>query len=214
MPGLSHKNFSAWITMDKAVLPVYQEQKENNTCSGWIPSSVGQNFSVWWKDDSKSRIATSGHVFIDGRDVASAIMRAGRTKPVERSGAKTSARQLKPFIFSVLNLTDDDSIANPCDPALQEMGTIKVEITRVKIGDEVPFNGYEAQDHGPVHERAKKLGAHCTSFGPSKRTASSRTVAVSTAPYDKHNSDPHVTFIFKYRSAGCISFRSANCLLN
>ena len=64
-----------------------------------------KNFSVWWKDDSKARIATSGHVFVDGRDVASAIMRPGRSKPVERLGAKTSSKTIKPFKFSVLRVT-------------------------------------------------------------------------------------------------------------
>jgi hypothetical protein len=40
----------------------------------------------------------------------------------------------------------------------------KIEITRVKLGDEVSFKGYEARAHGMAHEKAKKMGAHCTSY--------------------------------------------------
>lgn len=64
-----------------------------------------QQFSVLWKDNSGKRISTSGHVFIDGKDVASAIIRSGRTTPVERSGVKRSSRVIKPFKFSELMLT-------------------------------------------------------------------------------------------------------------
>ncbi|KAF8591218.1 hypothetical protein K439DRAFT_1627287 [Ramaria rubella] len=200
MHSLTCRGFSAWITIEGEPIPVYKEETTEATCRAWIPSTVGKTFSVWWKDDSKTRIATSGHVFIDGHDVASAIMRPGRSKPVERMGAKTSARRLKPFRFSVLRLTDDDTIANQNDPGLKDMGTIKIEISRVKLGGEVPFKGYEAQEHGLVHEKAKKLGAHCIAYDPSKRTVASRTVAVTTAPYDINNPGPYVTFVFNYRS--------------
>jgi len=45
----------------------------------------------------------------------------------------------------------------------------------------------------------KKTGAHCTSFGASKRS-STKTVAISRAPYDEDHPGPYVTFVFKYRS--------------
>jgi hypothetical protein len=121
MQSLTHRQFSAWITVGGETLPVYQQEVAGTVCSAWIASTAGQvssiiltwspyscppqTFSVWWKDDSKARIATSGHVSIDGHNVASAIMRPGRSKPVERMGAKISARKLKPFTFSVLRLT-------------------------------------------------------------------------------------------------------------
>lgn len=41
---------------------------------------------------------------------------------------------------------------------------MKVEIKRVKLGAETAFKGYEPYEHGAVHEKAKKMGAHCTSY--------------------------------------------------
>ncbi|KIJ55007.1 hypothetical protein M422DRAFT_775170 [Sphaerobolus stellatus SS14] len=212
MPGISHREFSAWVNIDGQALPTYQEQREGVTCSAWIPSTAGRSFYVCWKDESGARIATSGHVFIDGRDLASAIIRPGRSKHVERKGAKTSSKKIKPFKFSVLELTDDDDVADRYDPHLNNTGTIRVEITRVKLGAEVPFKGYEAEEHGTVHEKAKKMGAHCTSFGPAKRTNSTRTVSITTAPYDEENPGPHVIFLFKYRSEDLL--RAQNIIPN
>ena len=57
---------------------------------------------------------------------------------------------------------DDEDIANVCDNRLQDVGTIRVEISRVKLGKKMRFEGYEAENLGYVHERAKKAGAHCT----------------------------------------------------
>ncbi|GJJ08353.1 hypothetical protein Clacol_002567 [Clathrus columnatus] len=199
---LSHRGFSTWISVNGDPVPVYNIQTEGSRCTGWIPSEVGKHFSVCWKNKSGDRIATSGHVFVDGRDVASAIMRPGRSIPVERAGMKTSSRRIKPFKFSVLTLTDDDSVADIHDPSLEHMGTIRLEISQVKLGSEIQFKGYRAEEHCAVHEKAKKLGAHCTSFGPGQRTDSTRTVAITTIPYDENRPGPYLTFVFIYRSPG------------
>jgi hypothetical protein len=135
MTSLFLRSYSAWITVNEEPAPVYQEETTGTVCSAWIASTAGQVspvpiswtslltfsqcFSVWWKDDSKARIATSGHIFIDGHDVASAIMRPGRSKPVERKGAKTSARRLKPFTFSRLLLTGRSQIFDFFTPFIQ-----------------------------------------------------------------------------------------------
>ena len=116
------------------------------------------------------------------------------------------------------NPTDDDHIVNKRDKSVVDIGTIRVEIKRVKLGDEVSFKGYDAQDPGVVHEQAKKAGAHCTTYVKRllhdsqltpkyryqevRKSRNSRTVAISTEPYDEHNPGPYVTFIFRYRSRG------------
>lgn len=48
------------------------------------------------------------------------------------------------------------------DNTLKDVGTIRVEISRVQLGDSMRFEGYDAQNLGYVHEKAKKAGAHCT----------------------------------------------------
>lgn len=110
---LTHRDFKAWVTCDGNVLEEIQveipkdtKSKEKNTISCWIPSVAGKKFTVSW-EDTKGVNASCGHVFIDGLDVASAIMRSGRRKPVERSGIKVKSRSSKPFTFAKLNLTGD-----------------------------------------------------------------------------------------------------------
>lgn len=139
---------------------------------------------------------------MDGVDVASAIMRENRKDHVERSGAKTSSSTIRPFRFADLELTDDTSIAPVRDPSVQHIGSVKLEITRVVLGAEVAFKPVTVENRGPVHEKAKKAGAHVTNYGVAQRSARGRTAAISTAPYDAGRDTPWVTFIFRYRSRG------------
>lgn len=123
---LQHLGYSCWVSYDGKAIQYYNEEVKGSIKTAWIPSEAGkvriftlqsnptntsvlllQTFSVSWKKADDEKIATSGHVFIDGKDVASAIMRPDRTKPVERSGAKCSSRTVKPFTFSRLNLTGE-----------------------------------------------------------------------------------------------------------
>ncbi|TDL25738.1 hypothetical protein BD410DRAFT_895959 [Rickenella mellea] len=197
---VEHLGFSCWIKSNGEEVPTYQETTNENVKSAWIPSASGSTFSVCWQDKSKGEIATSGRVFIEGKDVASAIIRPGRLNPVERAGVKTKGHRIRPFKFSEIKLTDDDQIASQYDTSLQDIGTIKVEISHVRLGQEVPFKGYEAQDPGIAHERAKKAGAHCTTFEEPIRSNASRTIAVSTEAYDKNSPGPFLIFEFLYRS--------------
>ncbi|KAL5525560.1 hypothetical protein ACEPAG_6896 [Sanghuangporus baumii] len=198
---LKHMGFTCWVTSGDVPLQTYSEESLGNVRAAWIASTPGKSFAVHWQDHSGKRIATSGHVLIDGKDVASAILRPGREAPVKRTGAKVRRNVIKPFVFSELSLTDDDDLASPYDTSLGRIGSIRIEITRVRLGAEVPFAGYgEAQDPGVVHERAKKAGAHCTNFGDAKRVAKAQTVSISTAPYDPNEPGPFVVFEFRYRS--------------
>ncbi|KAL5504381.1 hypothetical protein ACEPAH_8455 [Sanghuangporus vaninii] len=198
---LKHMGFTCWVTSSDVPLQTYSEESLGNVRAAWIASTPGKSFAVHWQDHSGKRIATSGHVLIDGKDVASAIIRPGRKTPVKRTGAKVRRNAIKPFVFTELSLTDDDDLANPYDTSLGRIGSIRIEITRVRLGAEVPFAGYdEAQDPGVVHERAKKAGAHCTNFGDAKRIERARTVSISTAPYDPNEPGPFVVFEFRYRS--------------
>lgn len=47
---------------------------------------------------------------------------------------------------------------------MKDVGTIRVEIKHVRLGGEVPFEGYKVPESELVHERAKKAGAHCTKY--------------------------------------------------
>ncbi|KAH7106370.1 hypothetical protein BKA62DRAFT_651023 [Auriculariales sp. MPI-PUGE-AT-0066] len=197
---LQHKGFSAWIVSNDEELDEYTVTVKDDVVECWIVSKKGQTFAVCWQNDNERKIATSGHVFVDGNDVASAIMRPQRISHVERNGARISSSNVRPFVFDELQLTDDDKIAPVRDPSAQHIGTIRLEITRVVLGAEIEFKPANVGDRGPVHEKAKKAGSHVTRYGKSQRSAKGKTAAITTAPYDMGRDKPWVTFVFRYRN--------------
>jgi hypothetical protein len=111
-------------------------------------------------------------------------MRPRRRRPVERSAAKVSRGLARPFTFTTLELTgeciafrpqtiadyssktfngpDDEFVAPVHDDRLNEAGTIKLEVTYVKLGASVPVITTEVENITIAHERAKKAGAMIT----------------------------------------------------
>ncbi|QRV74966.1 hypothetical protein RhiJN_02981 [Ceratobasidium sp. AG-Ba] len=186
---LRHKDFSACIFVDGKEVEYYNPRiKYDDSAEG------RENFTVSWKDH-RGIHHSSGHIFIDGKDVASAIMRRGRGKPVSRSGAKVMANKLRPFKFAHLNVTSDDTIADKKKDKekLKEMSTIRLAITFVELGNVVPFKSLQVEDGGPVHEEAKALGL-TTQYDPKIEIPPSR--AVASRPLNPEQDGPDVQFVF------------------
>ncbi|KAG8853904.1 hypothetical protein FRB96_007913 [Tulasnella sp. 330] len=211
---ISHRGFSASILIDGVPAPIYRPEydthnadfsedlpkKRIRTC--WIPSVEGKNFSVAFQNDEgeEAENASCAHIFVDGKDIASAIMRPARATPAVRDGAKLSPSVIKPFTFSKIQLTDDDTIADPNDPRTQDIGTIRIEIKFIRLGKVVPIKACDPQNIGPIHEKAKKASIHTTTYKTTKRIKKGRSV--STAPlYPSDEWEHHVVFIFRYRCA-------------
>ncbi|KAG8988537.1 hypothetical protein FRB90_002685 [Tulasnella sp. 427] len=169
--------------------------------TGWIASQEGKNFSVAFRNDDgeDSEHASSGHIFVDGQDVASAILRPGRLYPATRHGPRKSENEVRPFTFSKLELTDDDTVADPSDPRAADIGTIQVKIKFVRLGTKVALKKTNAKGIGPVHERAKKSGIHTTTYNTKQKLAKSRGVTNSPL-YPNDEWEHHVVFTFRYRS--------------
>ncbi|KAG8954207.1 hypothetical protein FRC04_000428 [Tulasnella sp. 424] len=130
---------------------------------------------------------------------SSAILRPGRLYPATRHGAKINADEVRPFTFSKLELTDDDSVADPGDPRGKDIGTIQVKIKYIRLGSVVPLKKTNPEDIGVVHEKAKKAGIHATTYKTTQKLAKSR--AVSNKPlYPNDEWEYHVVFTFRYRS--------------
>lgn len=129
-----------------------------------------------------NHIIILGHVWVDGKDVSSAIIRSGNFSPVARSGVKLKDGRLRPFTFAELNLTgelnhllkqtsrphrrsqDDDRLADPRDPTVADVGSVEVRLSWVRLGGSTEFEGYDASNRGLVHEKSKKLGAIYTVY--------------------------------------------------
>ncbi|CEL55106.1 hypothetical protein RSOLAG1IB_01114 [Rhizoctonia solani AG-1 IB] len=200
---LRFKDFSACVFVDGVEVEYFEaktkwddSEEGQEVMHAYIVGEPGKTFTVSWKDHRGTK-ATSGHIFIDGEDKASAIMRAGRGKPVSRSGAKISADKLRPFRFANLNITSDDRLADKKKDKerLKEMSTIRLEITYVRVGPVVPFKKQEIHEWGYVHEETKALGL-MTEYAPKITIPASR--AVATSPLNPEQKGPDVQFIFTY----------------
>ncbi|KAJ1307189.1 hypothetical protein OPQ81_001304 [Rhizoctonia solani] len=200
---LRFKDFSACVFVDGVEVEYFEpkikwddSEEGREVMHAYIVGEPGKHFTVSWKDHRGTK-ASSGHIFIDGNDVASAIMRPGRSKPVSRSGVKISADKLRPFRFANLNITSDDTLADKKKDKerLKEMSTIRLEITYVQVGPVVPFKGQEIHEWGHVHEEAKALGL-MTEYDAKIAIPASR--AVATRRLDPDQDGPDVQFIFTY----------------
>ncbi|KAG8744139.1 hypothetical protein FRC10_010708 [Ceratobasidium sp. 414] len=200
---LRNGDFSACIFVDGVEVEYFNPRvKYDDSEAGrevmhaYIIGEPGKNFTVSWKDHRGTN-HSSGHIFVDGKDVASAIMRRGRGKPVSRSGAKVSANKLRPFKFAHLTLTSDDRIADKKKDKekLKEMSTIRLAITYVELGGLVPFKSLQVEDWGPVHEEAKALGL-TTRYDPKINIPPTR--AVASRPLNPEQDGPDAQFVFTY----------------
>jgi len=166
-------SFTAWITVDGASCPIYGLRNSSSvrdaTC--WIPSDEGKKFSVNWNTRSRDR-PLYAQLWIDGVFCATSWMLDARNFPHEHqpmgqsfSFATTSDYTRRDFVFSSIQVTDDDEYLHTLDspPAF---GTIRLELWEGDIQQVVqaPFrHSYGSEpvlDDKIIHERSKKAGVH------------------------------------------------------
>ncbi|KAH7342106.1 hypothetical protein B0J17DRAFT_649505 [Rhizoctonia solani] len=192
---LRHKDFSACIFVDGVEVEYFEprakwddSEEGRQVMHAYIVGEPGKHFTVSWKDHRGTK-ASSGHVFIDGKDIASAIMRPGR--------GKTICKLEYYFDSHALWSTADDKLADKKKDKerLREMSTIRLEITYVTVGPVVPFKSQQVHEWGHVHEEAKALGL-MTEYDAKIAIPASR--AVATRRLDPDQDGPDVQFIFTY----------------
>ncbi|KIK66873.1 hypothetical protein GYMLUDRAFT_37941 [Collybiopsis luxurians FD-317 M1] len=184
---LSFGEYTAWIEVDGEELPIYDVQKKDKEVTGWIPSEAGQTFTVNWIKGNVSG-PMIGDVYMDGEWTAGKIMTTRSPAKFTADGFTTSPTTLKPFLFSLLELTDDDEYLNKITAGL---GEIKLIISYATFGEQIyDFTPSDLVDK--IHERSKKAIGHKVSLGEVKQV--SQTPTFKTVRHDSL-----VTFIFKYR---------------
>ncbi|KAF9065550.1 hypothetical protein BDP27DRAFT_1331885 [Rhodocollybia butyracea] len=185
---LTFNDFSACIERDGGLeLEIFGVKDNGKEVTGWIPSETGKEFSIKWKAGARST-EMAGDIYIDGQSYRGLAMYAGGEQTFIVSGAPTSDTTERPFIFSPLELTDDDEYLHKATAGL---GDVKLVISHVTFGDTVTHNRTYAAV-GKVHEKAKKATGHKVGLGIEKPKPADRTLSVT-----RH--DVVVTFIFKYR---------------
>ncbi|THU89706.1 hypothetical protein K435DRAFT_968966 [Dendrothele bispora CBS 962.96] len=210
-------NFSASIKIDGKLAEEFQievdEARREATC--WIASELGKTFRVEWQDNVFIT-PTTGRVHIDGTSGNGSLI----TKPGVlgyKEGFRVSDTGRRPFMFSALKTTDDDSYLDTALP--NGLGEIRLVIWRVIL------RGYSSKNHHSkkhckyspvgqelvVHEKRKKALNHSTRFPSSKfvlNFAQKLIVFSLGAPLPtrlaslKHATrvgTPVATFCFRYR---------------
>ncbi|KAJ7160249.1 hypothetical protein C8R46DRAFT_1194645 [Mycena filopes] len=138
---LHWKEFSAWITVDGQEVPEYDvqisEDEKKVTC--WVPSEVGKTFSVRLKTSSFSQ-EIGGYLTMDGHYCSGRLMEGHSWRNRVEYRGVSDGTIVKPFIFSELALTNDDSFLAPSP---SQLGLIQLAIT-------------PALAELKLHERSKK----------------------------------------------------------
>ncbi|KAJ7873787.1 hypothetical protein B0H14DRAFT_2718835 [Mycena olivaceomarginata] len=137
---LQFREFFAWVSIDGVEAPEYE---------------LGKEFAVYWRNTSYN-CDTSGLVYMDGNLCGGKIIYA-RDLPftVFKDGVRLDAISIKPFMFSSLEITDDDAILS--GPSHQQLGLVELKIQPVKvIESETTSYSPPSLSHIVVHERSKK----------------------------------------------------------
>ncbi|KAF5349808.1 hypothetical protein D9758_010206 [Tetrapyrgos nigripes] len=188
--------YSAWVSVNGTPLTEYEAKAEDSKISCWIPSEVGQRFTVHF-DTHGSGVAVCGELDLDGQFVTSRVAYPLRITTVELPGFTSSPTTQKPFIFLKLETTDDDTLLDKN----ADLGEIKLVIREVIVERSISFEEgkRDSEDYsgGQVHERAKKAIAHRAGLG--KEITSGLNTFVQTRTIRTI-----VTFVFRYRPIGVL----------
>ncbi|KAF8554455.1 hypothetical protein OG21DRAFT_1064395 [Imleria badia] len=208
---LSLYGLSAWIEVEGRELEQYgvEEDYDQNQVTCWIATQADKNFSVVFRDNEAYREHSLGSSLrLDGSSINGKHLRlptrigcfpnfAG-DRTVVQNGQTLSATSLRPFVFSKLELTDEDEYLNQSSAHL---GEIRISIYRVEPVDSSLFPpGASVSGHGKVHERSKKAVTHCVSYGQEVKTETNYVCRVRYLDGET----PLATFIFKYRDSGLL----------
>ncbi|KIK61994.1 hypothetical protein GYMLUDRAFT_42423 [Collybiopsis luxurians FD-317 M1] len=186
-------DFGAWITVDGEALEEFKIESDiaQRRVSCYIASVEGKSFQIHWCD-REFKSATRGRVSIDGRSMGGKIIHSSETSSVTKKGFRTGSDKRVPFIFSKLNLTDEDEGISYLSP--EKPGEINIVIIRVRTKGVKDYQ----RDHTPpltriYNEKKLKGSAHNTTFG--NPIADSRRILYhETEPYG----DPVAHFCFRY----------------
>jgi len=194
------KGYSAWISVDGKALKEYNIEISNgDSATCWIPSEAGKRFTVNWRDSNRTN-RISSFVKLDGTGCGGNVVAAAfpgmplASVTVQKSTISTSIMTEKPFLFSPLELTDDDSFLDR-HVTVNNLGEISIEIWRVSAVAMTQAHAIQFPEDQKVHERSKKALAHCVKLGDEIFAPQRQPVQVK-----KTDIAPLVTFTFKYRS--------------
>ncbi|KAJ7474331.1 hypothetical protein FB451DRAFT_1398313 [Mycena latifolia] len=194
---LHWKEFSAWITIDGKEAHEFgvETSEDEKTVTCWIASEIGKPFSVNWENASYYH-ATIGKIKMDGNECGATVI-DDHTLPTttEKKGVYDGSQSVKPFLFSSVELTDDDAFLGSSGSSHQELGVIELEIYPVIV---LPGRHTEPVSRLlpqiKVHERAKKAVTQQITLAKAENLATPKTFGST-----ERSGPDLVKFYFKYR---------------
>ncbi|KAF7323116.1 hypothetical protein HMN09_00091800 [Mycena chlorophos] len=203
---LTHKGFSAWITVGDIPLNEYlvAEDPAAARVSCWIPSEPGTNFKVHWKDHGGT-VETAAFIVLDGLTVPGRFLKGqGETS---REGVRTGANTERPFTFQEVFADEPSSNA-----ANKEVGMIVLKIKRVQCVAGRPANPVQAIEGKPGRRR---VGDVCAGFGEERPTYEQfphtwvvRPLAEDDPTGKVSKPSTYVSFVFRYRTRDWLQSQS------
>ncbi|TDL24781.1 hypothetical protein BD410DRAFT_826755 [Rickenella mellea] len=196
----THRQFQCWIQCGDEVLTEHSVAVDDktNVVSCWIPSEVGKVFTINYRY-IKGVIPFRYIVYVDGVRARGTVV--FNEHPCFREGmcdgARVDSKTIRPFIFSSINMTDDESIATVIPKS--SFGTIEIKFELVVSAGTALWPDQKLEfDDGPLHENKRKIGTHRVTLGSAReRPVTQKRL---TKPYDPLNPGPQATFRFLYRS--------------
>ncbi|KAK0469472.1 uncharacterized protein EV420DRAFT_1494636 [Desarmillaria tabescens] len=200
---LSFSEFSAWVSIDGVEAEEYGVTVDGARVTCWIASEANKTFRLHWKDSVVSS-PTRGNPSIDGTTYPPRYIDSPRRNEVFLGGVRDSDSSKRPFMFTKLNLTDDDAYLDVAAPP--SLGEIEVTLYRVERrrnrNHRPPLNNISQGvdlTRRVYHEHNKKGIDHEASLGSPRRVESISRSQRKPFSFTKPKGNPIVTFCFKYR---------------
>ncbi|THH09512.1 hypothetical protein EW145_g1959 [Phellinidium pouzarii] len=179
--------YEAWIECEGTKLKEYKIDGAGNTRHCWVASESGkvaarcihatwsqhlmnqyfaQNFIFAVRTSVKANENVAVSVTFDGIDTKQLWLLKTEHRVSRIRGINLSKNEIKEFIFSTIELTDDEDAGNIFRPS--DIGTMSVKFLKVLVEQREAVPTLPASiENGPICERWKKAGVHrvCLSDG-------------------------------------------------
>ncbi|KAH8091039.1 hypothetical protein BXZ70DRAFT_954045 [Cristinia sonorae] len=187
------REFGAWILVDGKELEEYDVKTDDSTITCFVPSIVGQTFTIKVKNKYGEKV--SFQIMVDGTRVKGLLCCSEREEVIH--GIDVTATSYRPLAFGSLNLTDDDDARDGSQ--WQDLGSIEVRVRRFIQGsqrDSRVKNREQNITNVAIHERSKKAGTHRVTLGEKKKRP---VIKLSCVDHIDTLENPYVKIRFLYR---------------
>ncbi|TKA55322.1 hypothetical protein B0A53_02246 [Rhodotorula sp. CCFEE 5036] len=186
--------WSAAVKIAGEETEVFKVEHEAGKTTCYIAAEEGKEFEVQLDTLRQPSTDESARLYVDGVK--------------KYVGKQISLREIRPFVFAPIALTDDATKAVRDEAIIKGLGTIRLDVYRVTYKGTVE-NTDQYMDESTeqlVNEKYKKATlSHTTTFGPSKYAPASDRLCDIT--YTDTWGSPMYSLVFQYRSRALLEVK-------